>query len=102
MFETFSTESRGISQSLGEVLELQQITQDFHREVQYREDFEQYCQWYYQTAESHRQELEAMQGDINLLSWFGKRFWRLSIVLFISIDYNLAEIYSLQVGIAMC
>ena len=72
MIEPFSTDIKGIAQSPGEVLELQQIAQDFHREVHYRQAFEQYCQWYYQTAERHRQELDAMRRDINLLSWFGR------------------------------
>lgn len=73
MRELFSTHSGELSQGPVEVLELQQIAQDFHQEVQYRQKFEQYCQWYYQTAERHRQELEAMRGDINLLSWFSRR-----------------------------
>ena len=74
MLKQFSTDGSRLSQGAVEVLELQQIAQDFHREVQYREEFEQYCQWYYQTAERHRQELEAMRADINLFSWFGRGF----------------------------
>ena len=73
MLDQFSTDRRGLSQPTVEVFELQQIAQDFHREVQYRQEFEQYCQWYYQTAERHRQELEAMRGNINLFNWFSKQ-----------------------------
>ena len=73
MFDRLSPERSGLSQPAVEILELHQITYDFHQEVRYREEFEHYCQWYYQTAERHRQELEAMQGDINLFSWFSRR-----------------------------
>ena len=39
-----------------------------------REEFEAYCQWYDDTAEFHRQELEKMRGDLNLFAWFrGKK-----------------------------
>ncbi|MBO9997537.1 MAG: hypothetical protein J7641_00795 [Cyanobacteria bacterium SID2] len=48
------------------------VTREFHREVEYRSDFESYCQWYYETAAKHRQELEKMQGDINILGWFSR------------------------------
>ncbi|MBK4730825.1 hypothetical protein JJD41_13275 [Oxynema sp. CENA135] len=54
----------------GESLEAAQITRDFYREVQYRQEFDRHCQWYYETAERHRQELEKMRGDLNLFGWF--------------------------------
>ncbi|NET34514.1 MAG: hypothetical protein F6K19_21230 [Cyanothece sp. SIO1E1] len=53
-----------------EILELHQISYNFHREVSYRESFEQYCHWYRSMAECHRQELQDMQADINILGWF--------------------------------
>lgn len=57
-----------------EILETYKVTQEFYQEVKYREEFEAYCQWYDETAECHRQELEKMRGDINLFSWFlGKK-----------------------------
>jgi hypothetical protein len=45
------------------------MTRQFHEELAYREAFERYCQWYYETAEFHRREWEKMQGDINILGW---------------------------------
>ncbi|EAW38241.1 hypothetical protein [Lyngbya sp. PCC 8106] len=59
-----------IQQSEIEILQAYQVTHEFYQEVQYREDFEQYCQWYAETAERHQQELQKMRGDINLFSWF--------------------------------
>jgi hypothetical protein len=53
-----------------EILETHQVTQEFYQEVKYRQEFEVYCQWYYETAESHRQELQKMRGDLNLFRWF--------------------------------
>mgnify|MGYP006272343649 CR=1 FL=1 len=47
-----------------------QTTSEFYREVSYRQDFERYCQWYYMTAERHRQELKKMRKETNFLSWF--------------------------------
>lgn len=57
-------------QPAAEILKAHQLTREFHQEVEYREDFNQYCQWYYETAERHRQELEKMRGDINIFGWF--------------------------------
>lgn len=57
-----------------EILETYKVTQEFYQEVKYREEFEAYCQWYDETAEFHRQELEKMRGDLNLFAWFlGKK-----------------------------
>jgi hypothetical protein len=53
-----------------DVLETYQVTHHFYAEVKYRQDFEAYCQWYDAVAEQHRQELEAMKSDINILGWF--------------------------------
>lgn len=53
-----------------EIFEVYQATHEFYREAEQREALEQYCQWYYQMAEQHRQELEHMRGDVNLLGWF--------------------------------
>jgi hypothetical protein len=51
------------------------MAHEFRREAEYRQELKNYCDWYYSTAESHRQELEKMRGDINILGWFtrGKR-----------------------------
>jgi hypothetical protein len=56
-----------------EILSRHQLTYEFRAEVQYRDEFQRYCQWYYQTAAQHRQELEQMRGDINLLGLFCRR-----------------------------
>lgn len=57
-------------QPAAEILKAHQLTREFHQEVEYREDFNQYCQWYYETAERHHRELEKMRKDINILGWF--------------------------------
>jgi hypothetical protein len=49
------------------------FTHEFYREAQHRQEHERYCLWYRQTAEYHRQELQKMQGDINLFGWFCRR-----------------------------
>jgi hypothetical protein len=53
-----------------EILEIHQMAYDFYDEVRHRQAFEQYCQWYYETAANHREEARKMQGDINVLGWF--------------------------------
>lgn len=53
-----------------ELFENYQVTDEFYREVQLREEQERYCQWYRQVAEQHRREFEQMQQDINLFGWF--------------------------------
>lgn len=53
-----------------EILEVYQFTHEFYNEVEHRQQFDRYCQWYYATAERHRQELQQMQSDFNLLGWF--------------------------------
>lgn len=52
-----------------------QATRQFYREVQSREAIKRYCDWYYSIAEHHRQELQQMRGELNILGWFrrGKR-----------------------------
>ena len=54
---------------VGEAIELQQIAYEFRQELQYRDDFEAYCQWYYAAAAQHRAELAAMKNDIPFFSW---------------------------------
>lgn len=53
-----------------EILQSYQAAYAFYEEVRLRQAFEQHCQWYQQVAEQHRQELKAMQPDINLFGWF--------------------------------
>lgn len=59
-----------VPQPDAEIFAVYQASHEFYREAQYREALEQYCQWYEQTAEKNRQELEKMRGDINLFGWF--------------------------------
>jgi hypothetical protein len=51
-------------------LRTHQLSQEFYREVQYRQALEVHYRWYHQTAESHRKELQKMRRDINVLGWF--------------------------------
>lgn len=61
------------SATASEAVELQQVAYEFSQEVQHRQAFEAYCQWYYATAEQHRAEQAAMENDIPLFSWFWRR-----------------------------
>ncbi len=47
-----------------------QTTRQFYQEVQSRAELNTYCDWYYTTAELHRQELQQMRGELNILGWF--------------------------------
>ena len=47
-----------------------QATSQFYREVQSREALNTYCEWYYAIAERHRQELQQMRGELNIMRWF--------------------------------
>ncbi|NMG21735.1 hypothetical protein [Brasilonema bromeliae] len=49
-----------------------QTTHQFYTEVQARSELKQYCEWYYTTAERHRQDLEKMRGELNIMQWFRK------------------------------
>lgn len=40
-----------------------QVTSKFYQEVQSREAISRYCDWYYTTAEVHKQELQQMRGN---------------------------------------
>ncbi|MBC7968963.1 MAG: hypothetical protein H7Z11_02315 [Verrucomicrobia bacterium] len=60
-------------QPLSEAIVAYALTRDFYREVEHRAEFEDYCDWYYQTAAANQAELQRMQGDINLFGWFNRR-----------------------------
>lgn len=60
-------------QPLSEALVAYVLTRDFYREVEYREQFEQHCDWYDRTAAANQAELQKMQGDFNLFGWFNRR-----------------------------
>ena len=48
-------------------------TRQFYSEVQARSEMKRYCEWYYTISERHRQELQQMRGDLNILAWFRRR-----------------------------
>lgn len=62
-----------VPQPVPEALVIYDLTRQFYRELEQREEFDRYCQWYRATAAQHQQELEKMRGDINLLGWFDRR-----------------------------
>lgn len=53
-----------------EICQVDRTTQEFYQEVKYREDFNNYCQWYYAIAEQHQKELQKMRSDINIFGFF--------------------------------
>lgn len=53
-----------------DVLRRHQLSYDFRDEVNYRDEFQRYCQWYYQTAAQHQHELRQMRKDLRLLRLF--------------------------------
>jgi hypothetical protein len=53
-----------------QVLELQQLAQAFRHEVVERQAFENYCQWYDETAQQNKADLATMQSEINLFGYF--------------------------------
>lgn len=61
------------STATDESVDLHQVAHEFRQEVEYRQAFETYCQWYYATAEQHRVELATMANDIPFLNWFWRR-----------------------------
>ncbi|MBE9118139.1 hypothetical protein IQ249_19785 [Lusitaniella coriacea LEGE 07157] len=52
------------------VFEVHQLAYEFRQEVEERQRHQAYCQWYYETAKRHQQELRSMRGDINIFGWF--------------------------------
>ncbi len=50
-----------------------QTTHQFYHEVRARSEFKRHCEWYYTTAERHRQELEKMRGELNIFRLFRRR-----------------------------
>jgi uncharacterized protein YaaW (UPF0174 family) len=56
-------------QPIPEAIIVHEVTREFYREVKYRDEFEDYCQWYRAIAAKHQKEMQRMQKDINLLGW---------------------------------
>jgi len=59
--------------SVSEAIVAYALTRDFYREVEYRTEFEDYCDWYYRTAAANQAELRKMQSDFNFFGWFNRR-----------------------------
>jgi hypothetical protein len=56
-----------------ECFAMHQLAVEFRRELEQRQAFRDYCDWYATVAAQHRQELEQMQSDWNLFGWFCRR-----------------------------
>jgi hypothetical protein len=72
MFEHISPRSLATPQDVIEHLELQHIAQEFRLEVEYREQFDAYCEWYYRTAQQNRRDYEQMKAELNFRDWFSR------------------------------
>lgn len=70
MFEYLRPRSLDSTQEVIESLVLHQAAQAFRLEVEYREQLEAHCQWYYQTAAENRATLARMRREINLRAWW--------------------------------
>jgi len=71
MIENLLPKSAEVRQ-VTEALELHQAAIDFQRELEHRQAFEDYCQWYYRLAEQNRAEYLAMQNDAGSFGWWRK------------------------------
>ncbi|MGD1907977.1 MAG: hypothetical protein ACFB0C_18585 [Leptolyngbyaceae cyanobacterium] len=56
-----------------ESLILHQMAQQVRAEIQHREAFNRYCEWYAAIALEHQQDLEKMQAEPQLLTWSPKK-----------------------------
>ncbi len=56
-----------------ETIAVNETAHQFYREVEVRSEFRDYCEWYYATAQSNREELEKMRGELNIFQWFRRR-----------------------------
>jgi hypothetical protein len=72
MFEHLLPRGFSNPQETVESLELHQMAQEFHLEVEYREQFDAYCEWYYRVAREHQEDHARMRLEPNLLSWFNR------------------------------
>jgi len=72
MLEYFAPRPQATPHDVIEHLELQHVAQEFRLEVDYRQRFEAYCQWYYRTAEQNRLDYARMQGELDFRDWFSR------------------------------
>lgn len=61
-----------------EVLQRYQITHEFYQEALYREVQHIQAQAYQALASQHRQELEQLRRDVNIMGWFNRWLQRRS------------------------
>jgi len=56
-----------------DLLEPYRDTHAFYQEVELRQAFNHYCQWYYQIAEQNRRDLETMRQEFNIMGLFSRK-----------------------------
>lgn len=56
-----------------EAIQAHQITREFYQEIEYRQEFEAYCQWYDQIAAQNRRDLQQMRKEFNFFRLFSRR-----------------------------
>ncbi|MEM6752351.1 MAG: hypothetical protein AAF630_05200 [Cyanobacteria bacterium P01_C01_bin.38] len=61
------------SSQIEETIAVNETTHEFYREIEVRSEFNRYCEWYRATAQSNREELEKMRGELNIFQWFRRR-----------------------------
>lgn len=52
------------------VLEAHALSQEFRREVDYRQSQDAYCQWYAALCQEHQAELNRMRQEANIIGLF--------------------------------
>lgn len=72
MFEYLSPRSLATHQDVIEHLELHHFAQEFRLEVEHRQRFDAFCEWYYRTAQQNQQAFQRMKAEPNLREWFGQ------------------------------
>ncbi|MDY6896762.1 MAG: hypothetical protein SWZ49_01610 [Cyanobacteriota bacterium] len=53
-----------------ETIAVNETSRQFYRELEVRSEFNSYCEWYYDTVKTNREELEKMRGELNIFQWF--------------------------------
>lgn len=53
-----------------EVFQTYEVAHEFYEEVRHREQLEEYCQWYRETAAQNQRDLQQMRSEANLFGWF--------------------------------
>ena len=57
-------------QQVADILVAHQAAIEFRREVEHRQAFEDYCEWYYKLAAQNQAEMMAMQEDTPFFPWW--------------------------------